>query len=431
MIGWLILAAIASCVASLMFSTLTYSLRGLGRARLEDELARRGMQCWYDVTIVRLDDLIFVTAFLRLVSNMLILIFVLHLFHGSTLSPWLQYTFALLITAVLAMVFSVTIPHASANHYGESLIARSMRLLHGLRLVFKPVLGLMHVSDRLVRSAAGGKGERSHDSIESEVEQEILSVVEEGAEQGVVDPSEKEMIESVIEFHDRRVAEVMTPRTEIIGLALGAPMQLVKQTIEESGHSRLPVYEGTIDHIVGVLYARDLLKQVGEPPEKFDIRDAMRPVLYVPDSKPLRDLLKTFRDKKVHMAIVLDEYGGTAGLATIEDVLEQLVGEISDEHEPIEPALFRRISESSAEVDAQIEIDQLNRLLGVSLPEDDNYDTLGGFITTTLGRIPARSETFEQAGARFTVLDAEPMRVNRVRIDCQRPSEVATTPAQS
>jgi putative hemolysin len=429
MIAWWIIAAMMSCAGSLVFATLTYALRGLVRARLEFELARRGMQCWYEPTLQRQDDLIFVTAFLRLVCNLLILIFILHMFHASGLSPWLQYTFALLITAVLAMVFSVTIPHASAHHFGESLIARAMRPLHGLRLVFKPVLGLMHVSDSLVRTAAGSDGVRSADSIESEVEHEILSAVEEGAEQGVVDESEKEMIESVIEFHDRRVAEVMTPRTEIIGLSLGAPLQLVKQTIEESGHSRIPVYEGTIDHIVGVLYARDLLKHVGEPPEKFDIRDAMRPVLYVPDSKPLRDLLKTFRDRKVHMAIVLDEYGGTAGLATIEDVLEQLVGEISDEHEPIEPALFRRISETSAEVDAQIEIDQLNRLLGVSLPEDDSYDTLGGFITTTLGRIPAASETFEHAGARFTVLDAEPMRINRVRIDCQNPSAVVT-PAQ-
>src|SRR6185369_2955089 len=146
------------------------------------------------------------------------------------------------------------------------------------------------------------------------------------------------------------------PRTEIVALEITATLDQIKDLLEETGHSRLPVYEGTLDHIVGVLYARDLLKHVGAPPEQFNFRSALRPPLYVPKTKPLRDLLNDFRLQKIHIAIVNDEYGGTAGLVTIEDVLEQLVGEISDEHEPAEPAMLKRLSDSTAEVDARIRL---------------------------------------------------------------------------
>ena len=209
----------------------------------------------------------------------------------------------------------------------------------------------------------------------------------------------------------------MTARTDIIGLPISATLDEVKRVLEESGHSRIPVYEGTLDHIIGVLYARDLLKHLGQPPEQFDIRSAMRPAFYVPETKGLSDLLQDFRQQKVHMAIVLDEYGGTAGLVSIEDVLEELVGEISDEHEPLEPAMIKRIDEQTVEADARVRLEELNHTLNLNLPEDAGYETLGGFVSNTLGRIPQPGTQFEQSGARFTILDAEPQRVNRVKID--------------
>jgi magnesium and cobalt transporter len=237
------------------------------------------------------------------------------------------------------------------------------------------------------------------------------------------------MIESVIEFRDTTAGQIMSARPEIVGLELSAPLAEVKRVLEESGHSRVPVYAGTLDHIVGVLYARDLLRHVGQPPEQFDLRSALRPPLYVPETKPLRDLLGEFRAKKVHIAIVLDEYGGTAGLITIEDVLEELVGDISDEHEPLEPAMFRRLSENLAEADARMYIDELNRLMSLNLPEDAGYDTLGGFVSTTLGKIPAKDTSFEADGARFTVLEAEPQKVTRVRVELiPQPAEQMAAP---
>jgi putative hemolysin len=190
----------------------------------------------------------------------------------------------------------------------------------------------------------------------------------------------------------------------------------VKHALEESGHSRIPVYEGTLDHIVGILYARDLLKHLGLPPEQFDIRSAIRPAVYVPESKPLRDLLRDFKAQKVHIAIVLDEYGGTTGLVTIEDILEELVGDITDEHEPTEPAMLRKLDDHTFEADARMYIDDFNRLLGQSLPDDQGYDTLGGYISVSMGKIPSNGSVMEQGNMKITILDAEPQKVNRVRI---------------
>jgi magnesium and cobalt transporter len=203
----------------------------------------------------------------------------------------------------------------------------------------------------------------------------------------------------------------------MIGLPVTATLDHVKQIIDESGHSRIPVYSGSLDQIVGVLYARDLLKMLGDKIESFDIRTAMRPAFYVPETKLLRELLQDFRVQKVHLAIVLDEYGGTAGLVSIEDVLEELVGDISDEHEPHEPSLIKRIDATTFEVDARIRLEALNRALELSLPEDAGYETLGGFVSNTLGRIPPKGFTLEHPGMRITILDAEPQRVNRVRIE--------------
>src|SRR5207248_1863515 len=138
-----------------------------------------------------------------------------------------------------------------------------------------------------------------------------------------------------------------------------------------------------------------------------------------PETKPLRDLLNDFRLQKVHIAIVVDEYGGTAGLVTIEDILEELVGDISDEHEPAEPAMLRRIDDQTWEADARVYLDELNRQVGLAIPEDQGFDTLGGFISTTLGRIPAAGTQFEHANVKYTVLGAEPQKINRVKIEMQ------------
>ena len=398
---------------TLFFSTLAYALRDYSRAKLEDYLARFGRSELLEKTVECSRELIFITGVCRVIANILIVVFCLRFFEDITTAPHSRYLSALITSTILTFLFSVAAPTAVARYLGEPIIAVFVRSLHTLRFVLFPLVKLLNLVDRLVLRMVGNNSEPEPEQIEKD----ILSVVEDGEKEGVVDTQERKMIESVIEFRDARAGQVMTPRPEVIGIELGASLEDVKITLEESGHSRLPVYDGTLDHIVGILYARDLLRHLGLPPEKFDMRSVMRPAIFVPETKPLRDMLRDFRIQKVHIAIVLDEYGGTAGLVTIEDILEELVGEISDEHPPHDTPMIKKVGENAYEVDATLDIDQINRTVGLNLPEDAGYETLGGFVSVMLGRIPSKGTTFEHNAVRYTILDAEPQRVKRLKLE--------------
>src|SRR5882672_3999712 len=410
----LILAGIfLATLLSLFFSTLAYALRDYSRAKLEDYLAKFGRSELLDKTVECSRELIFITGVCRVVANMLIVVFTFRLFEDISTVVHRRYLGTIITSTIVTFLFSVAVPTAVARYLGEPIIAIFVRSLHTLRFVLFPLIKVLNLVDRLILRMVGNKSEPEPEQIEKD----ILSVVEDGEKEGVVDTQERKMIESVIEFRDARAGQVMTPRPEIMGIELGASLEEVKNTLQESGHSRIPVYDGTIDHIVGILYARDLLKHLGLPPDKFDMRSAMRPAIFVPETKPLRDLLRDFRVQKVHIAIVLDEYGGTAGLVTIEDILEELVGEISDEHPPHENQMIKKVGENAYEVDAGMDIDQINRTVGLALPEDAGYETLGGFVSVMLGRIPQKGTTYEHNSVRYTILDAEPQRVKRLRIE--------------
>ncbi len=410
----LVLATAAAALGALFFSVLSLSLRGFSRMRLEQRLERRGRDHWLQPTVDHADELVFITAVCRLLCNILTLIFVLVIFQKSSLDPWLHYLAAFIVAGVITLLVSVVLPQPIASHAAELAISVCAGFLYWLRLLFKPLLAINAAMNALARRAAGDDGEEAE---QEKIEQQIFTAVEAGEKEGLVDPSERQMIESVIEFRNTTVGQIMTARPDIIALESTSPLLVIKETIEQTGHSRLPVYEETLDRITGVLYARDLLHFVGQSGIGFDMKVAVRPAFYVPETKPLKDLLRDFRLLKIHMAIVLDEYGGTAGIVTIEDVLEELVGEISDEHEPQEEAMVKKIDDRTWEADARIELKELNRLLPLDLPEDADYQTLGGFLSTMVGRIPEKGAAVSQGGARFTVLESEPQRVIRVKIE--------------
>jgi putative hemolysin len=411
-----LLVMTATAFGSLLFSTVSICLRSYSRSRLEEWLERRGKQRWFQRLIDGADDLTFATATGRLLCNIGTLLFALASLSDMQLARWAQYGLAFVLAGVVTLFTSVVAPHVISRHAAEAILGLSAPLLFVVRVVFHPVTLLVRGLNRFASKASGPE---SISDGQDHIEEQILTAVEAGEKEGVVDEQEREMIESVIEFRDTTVGQIMTARPDIIGLETTASLDEVKDTIEKSGHSRLPVYEETLDKIVGILYARDLLPFVGENIERFDMKAAMRPAFYVPETKPLRDLLQDFRLLKVHMAIVLDEYGGTAGLVTIEDVLEELVGEISDEHEPQSEAMVRKVDERAWEVDARIELEELNRLVPLSLPEDADYHTLGGFVSTLAGRVPERGALFSYDQARFVVLECEPQRVVRVRIELE------------
>lgn len=396
-----------------LISTLTYSLRDFSRAKLADLLARRKREDLLEKTVDHASELAFLTALIRLLLNLAILVCFIELFRDHSYDRWLEYGMAAGAAAVLSILTSVTLPHALAMHVAEPVISLFAGPLLALRVICRPLTAMLHVTERAVRRASNVNESHAHSN--EELQSEILAAVQEGEKEGLVDAAERQMIQSVIQFGDSTAGGVMTTRPAIVALPCDSPVEIVRQTIIDSGHSRIPLYEGSLDHVIGVLYARDLIKFVCDERHPFHARQLARPAFFVPTTKSLQDLLNDFRLQKVHMAIVLDEYGGTAGLITIEDVLEELVGDISDEHEPTGPAVFTRLDDHTAEADAMIHIEEFNRLFGSNLPEDDGYDTLGGFVSTTLGVVPSKGRTFEHEGITFTVIDAEPQRVKRIK----------------
>src|SRR3954471_68476 len=256
---WLFLGVILAALLSLFFSTLTYSLRDYSRPRLEDYLKRNGKADLAERTFRLSNDLTFTTAVGRMIANLFILIFVLHIFNDLQWNPWPRYAISLVITGVISLFSSVAIPHSLARHAAEAIIGFFIRFLHLWRATLLPATRMMHGIDELVARATNATSNRDpEEKREEEIEQEIMSVVEEGQKEGFVGEQEREMIHSVIEFRDRSVGEIMTSRTDIVAIEITATMDEVKQLLAESGHSRLPVFEGTLDHILGILYARDL-----------------------------------------------------------------------------------------------------------------------------------------------------------------------------
>jgi len=411
-IDWVLWVGLAGLLALTLFSTLNLALRTPSRTRVAEQFDRRGREHLFEGFLARRGQYLLATAALRSASVFVLFVTVLYRFEaGETRIGFGRILLACTVGGVLLLIFGVAIPYAWAKYSSEGLVVRFLPLLVVLRALCLPVIKFLELFDPILRRLAGAPVLDAQ-SAADELEQEILDVVSEGELHGAVDEEEKEMIESVIELGDTHVVEIMTPRTEIVALPAEADLPTVLDMVRTKGHSRIPVYEGTIDTILGVLYAKDLLGRTDEGP--FQLRAVMRKASFIPESKLVRDLLREFQKQKVHIAIVLDEYGGTAGLATIEDILEELVGEITDEYETTSPAALKRIDETTYEVDARMRIDEINDQLNVLLPDDRDYETIGGFVFSTLGKIPKVGERCQFDNIGIQVLAAEPRRITRL-----------------
>ena len=404
---------LALLILSMLFGTANLSLRDLSRHRLAEVLGARGKVEWSEQIIADTHFMVLTTSILRHLCHIVFTLCVAALMSGVFAEhSAAYYVSTIAVSAMLLLVFGIAIPNAWARHAGEKYIAATFPVLRACRTGLAPVVSFLHLFDGLVRRLAGVHPGDASDA--ETMEQEILEVVSEGERHGAVDEQEKEMIESVIEFGDLQVGQIMTPRTQVVAIQTGASLREARELINKEGHSRVPAYEGTIDSIQGVLYAKDLLKF--DDLDDSTIADIMRPVTFIPETMSLRELLEKFQESTVHIAVILDEYGGTAGLVTMEDLLEELVGEITDEYEQPEPEPIVRLSAERVEVDARVRIHELNDELDLDLPEDDDYDTVGGFVFSTLGRIPKTGESFEHGNLRFEIIDAEERRINRLRI---------------
>lgn len=245
-------------------------------------------------------------------------------------------------------------------------------------------------------------------------EEEINDFIDTSAEEGLVNEQESEMLRSIFSLGTTIVREIMVPRTEMACVTVDASVRELLDTIIDCGHSRIPVYEHTIDNIIGLLYAKDLLKQWGSSEESVSLRSIMRPPYFIPESKNLEQLLQEFKRKRVHLAIVIDEYGGTSGLITIEDLLEQIVGDIQDEYDTEESLLFVN-PDGSVTADGRLPVEELEEHFDIQI-ERDKFDSVGGLVFHLTGKVPAVGDTIEGAGLRLKILDADLRRVKKVGI---------------
>ncbi|HQG28283.1 MAG TPA: hemolysin family protein, partial [Candidatus Ozemobacteraceae bacterium] len=236
-----------------------------------------------------------------------------------------------------------------------------------------------------------------------------------GEEVGIIERDEKEMISSVFEFGDTLVREVMVPRPDIMAISINTSLDALLKFLREDGHSRFPVYDGSLDKIVGVLYVKDLLMRYEEMRDNFNLTKLLRQVCFVPETKKLDDMLREFQKRKMHLAVVVDEYGGVSGLVTIEDLLEEIVGEIIDEYDQDELPPIIEVGPDVFSVDARYGIADLETELGLKLEYEDS-ETVSGYVLEKLGRIPRRDEKLDEPQACFQVVELKGNRILRLRV---------------
>ena len=408
---------------SLFFSVNAIALQIFSRARLQEAFRAAGRENFVDNLVKHSEKLAWSCTLYRLICNMGILILLLVLFttlrHGPLRT--VDYLTAFAAAILIFSIFSLMIPHAWAKYAGEKILGLTYGILMSSAIPVWPILYVFQLYDNLVRRLTGAP-----EATPERQEEEFLTELEMQKLKGVVDEEEQEMIENVLELSETTAGEIMTPRTDMAAVEASAGLQAILDTITLTGHSRVPVYENNIDNVIGFIYAKDLLTEVGKNPLDFRPQEKLRPAYFIPETKPLRELLHEFQDQKLHIAVVIDEYGGTAGIISIEDILEELVGEITDEYEKSRPKYIKKIDPNTIEADAKTLIYDLNNQCGLSLPESEDYDTIGGFVLSQLGYVPQTGESFDYKNLKFIVVAAETRRIKRIRVQKTTESKIGT-----
>lgn len=322
-----------------------------------------------------------------------------------------------LITIVLAyfqLVLGELVPKRVAMQKPEEISMFAISPISFVSRIARPFVRFLTASTNFIIRLFGGNPDISEENI---TEEEIRMMVDVGEEKGVIQETEKEMIDNIFEFGDKTVMEIMTHRTNIVAIDRDTELNVLMDIVISEKYSRIPVYEENIDNIIGILYAKDLLTYAKKAaPEPFNLRDIIRKAYFVPESKKTDELFKEFKKTKNHMAIVIDEYGGTAGIITIEDLIEEIVGNIFDEYDEEEKEI-EKLDENTFLINGATDLEAVKDFLEVDLPTED-FDTLGGFVMGQLGRIPEKKESpfIEYKGIVFKVEEIEEKRISKVKV---------------
>lgn len=318
-----------------------------------------------------------------------------------------------IVTVVItyfSLVFGELIPKSVALTYPETVGLKLSRFISLISRIFAFFVEILTFSTNLILRPLGRKTftERAYIT-----EEEVKMLIREGGEQGVFEPTEQELIHSVFEFTDMSAKEVMVPSTQMVTINLGMSVEEIKSVIAEEQFSRYPVIGNDLNDIRGILYAKDFLNAVASG--EVDIRKLIKPPFFIPETMKISNLLKEMQKRRVHMALVIDEYGGVSGLVTLEDLLEEIVGEIRDEYDIESPVI--QLNEKTYIIDASISLRDLREDYGIGMPESPEYETLGGYLLTVLQKIPKTGDVIEQEDKRIIISDMVGQRISKVRLE--------------
>ena len=420
MTPYLILAISLTVAATSYFSALNLAMVQASRSGLENELDARGALETGRFLLDRLHEASHGVALFRTIGRVTLFALVLVAFEGfgdAARITWSGLVSTVAVSVTLVWLFTSILSSAIARHATYGIIASSLGFVRLTLMLVGPLLAAVGFIDEVVRRLSGANLR------EDESEEELMHSIEDIRREGDIDPVAATLLQNAVSFGQTTVASVMTPRTEVEAIEFNDDLVAIREQILHASHARIPVFQDSVDRIVGILYVRDLVRYFGAAAPDFSLRAVLREPLRVPETKPIGELLRDFQKAEVHMAIVVDEYGGTSGICTIEDVLEEIVGEIHDEHEPQDelPPVMDRISPTRFEADGRVPISEVNERLGLSLPEDGDFDTIAGFLLDRFGRVPIKGESDEVPEAVFEVLKASPTKIDRIAIVTREP----------
>jgi len=316
---------------------------------------------------------------------------------------------------IIILIFGEITPKIIAKNQTIKVAEIVINVIYYLTIVLKPIIKILMFISRFIGRILGI--DLKDDEALMITEDDIISFVNVGEAEGVIEEEEKEMIHSIVAFGETTAKEVMTPRTSMLAFEGNRTIDDVWEELMENGFSRIPIYEETIDNITGVLYVKDILEALKEKRTDVPIKNFARPGYFVPETKSITEILQDFRSMKVHIALVLDEYGGIVGLVTIEDLIEEITGEIRDEFDTEEEEFIHKIDDNTYQVDGMIDIETLDKELEIKLPVSEGYESLGGLIITVLRRLAEPGDEIVLEEVRLRVLEVEKKRVSKVLVE--------------
>lgn len=404
----------AGLFLTVFFSIATGALRSYSKVKLESLVRSRRRKARIKKYMERSDMILLSASVLNHLGNVLLVIALTFLAMERLERLWAQILGTVLASFVLVVIVGEVIPSVLARRRAERVLKLMFGIFDTCARVVRPFTVVVNFFVGLALRLAGI---REKENGEEEIEKGILEAVNEGEREGYIKREDRSMIASILEFKEEEATAVMTPRTEMISVPHTSTLEDAITVAKERGHSRIPVHKDNRDAIVGVVYVKDILfDMVNGDVRKKKVTQIMRKPFFVPETKRVSSLLQEFRRGKHHMAIVLDEYGGTAGLITVEDIVEEIVGEIVDEYDEEEDFYLKRINDTSLVAQGAVRIDDLNEQLGIKLPEDEGFETVAGFLSHSMGRIPRKGEEHTYQDAHFTVLDADERRIKKVKV---------------